>query len=205
MKRFGWLAVLLAALLPIAVWLRSGDEESRAAAPSVATPDVAIGGATIDQFDATGALEYRLVAKTIRHFEADDSTQLDTPVLELHDAPQPPWLVRSKTGEIRYRTDDAGKREEVVLLRDDVELEQRQDPQFTKLTTPAIDVFPARKFAETDQPVMIDSNTGRTNAIGLSGDLNTDLFKLSYNAKHRVDTTILPGQFSNAVAHPPKS
>ena len=50
---------------------------------------------------------------------------------------------------------------------------------------------------------MIDSNTGRTNAVGLSGDLNADLLKLSPNAKHRVDTTILPNQFKNAIARPP--
>ena len=205
MKTRGWLVLVLIALLPVIVWLRSADRTAKTAGVASDAPDVTMDTATIDQFDATGALQYRLVATTIRHFDADDSTQLDAPTLELLDAPQPPWWVRAKTGTIGYRTNADDKREQVVTLRDDVVAEQREDDRYTRFTTSTIDVYPERKYAETDQAVKIDSSSGRTDAIGLTGDLGTDLLKLSPNAKHRVDTTILPNQFKNALARPPSS
>jgi hypothetical protein len=49
---------------------------------------------------------------------------------------------------------------------------------------------------------MIDTNAGRTRAIGLTADLDAGLLKLSSDRKERVHTIVLPGQFRRAHAHP---
>lgn len=84
----------------------------------------------------------------------------------------------------------------MILLRDDVHLEQ-QEPNRIEITTPSLYVYPDRQFAETDQPVIIDTTSGRTRAVGMSGDLNTSLL-LSSSASERVHTIVMPGQFKRA-------
>ena len=60
-----------------------------------------------------------------------------------------------------------------------------------------------RQFAETDQPVIIDTNSGRSSAVGLSGDLNSSLLKLSSIASERVHTIVMPDQFKRATTTKP--
>jgi len=42
---------------------------------------------------------------------------------------------------------------------------------------------------------MIDTNAGRTMAVGLTADLAAGLLELSSNETQRVHTTVLPSQF----------
>jgi lipopolysaccharide export system protein LptC len=64
-----------------------------------------------------------------------------------------------------------------------------------KLTTDALYVYPDRRYAETDRPVMIDTNSGRTTAVGLKGDLSRGLLQLFSAADAKVHTIVLPDQF----------
>ncbi|NJN50755.1 MAG: LPS export ABC transporter periplasmic protein LptC [Gammaproteobacteria bacterium] len=204
MTRWQLLGVLVAAgLLAFLLLDRSEIDTPQALPPELADePDLYMEGATITQFNDDGSVRYRLASKEIRHFERDDTTRLREPVLTIHRAPEPPWWVSANHGYIRYREaaakDNTQKNEEVVFLRESVVLEQRLEARHIRLTTESLYVYPERQFAETDQAVMIDTNAGRTRAVGLAGDLNAGLLKLSSGGDQRVHTIVLPDQFKRA-------
>lgn len=197
MNRWPWLLVLLGGIvLFVSIGDRRSNRAPESASPSaVGEPDLHMDKATITQYDENGTIRYRVSSDDVRHFESEDVTQLSSPTLILNRAPQPDWLASAKQGLVSSRDTPDGKREEVVLLSDDVRLQRREPSNPIELTCPSLHIYPDRQFAETDQPVMITSNSGSTSAVGLSGDLNSGLFKLSSNATQRVHTVVLPGQF----------
>ena len=201
MKRWPLFAVTFVAVLLVAVMaLRERSEPGTELPPELAEqPDLYMQGSTITQFDADGSVRYRLMADQIRHFTRDDTTRLETPELTVHRPDEPPWSVRANHGYLRPRGLPGKAREEVVYLREDVVLEQRNDDKHrVKLTTEALYVYPERRFAETDRAVMIETDAGRTTAVGLAGNLGTGLLQLSSNDSQRVHTIVLPNQFKLA-------
>jgi lipopolysaccharide export system protein LptC len=201
MNRWPWLLVIfggLALFVSLSDWKHS--EVAPGEAPAAAgEPDLYMENATITQYGEDGAVHYRLVSSEVRHFEAESLTRLLSPTMTLFRAPQPPWFARSNQGFVRDADPAEKTAGETIFLRDDVHLVQ-QEPNRIEITTPSLHVYPARQFAETDQPVMIETASGRTSAVGMSGDLNTSLLKLSSSTSERVHTVVQPAQFKRATA-----
>jgi len=201
MKSWQWISLLVAALSLALLLSRPGrDEEVPPPARPVDEPDLYMGDAVIAQFNADGTLRYRLSCTEILHFEGDAITRLGAPRLEFRRAPQPPWWVTARAGSISYRSGPGGSREEVVVLTDDVRFERREDSRFIEITTESLRIYPERRFAETDQTVMIATHAGRTTAAGFSGDLEAGRVKLSSRKNQRVHTIVLPGQFKRTTS-----
>ncbi|MDH3641826.1 MAG: LPS export ABC transporter periplasmic protein LptC [Gammaproteobacteria bacterium] len=159
-------------------------------------PDLYMEDALITQYQPNGSMKYQLQSTRIRHFERDNLTRLAAPVLTLHNPNQPPWKIDSHQGYIRRRANENGTPEEVVFLRRDVGVEQRyEDGRRLRIESPSLYIYPDRQFAETQQAVMIDTEVGRTTAVGLRGDLQRGLLKLFSSTQQRVHTIVLPGQF----------
>lgn len=176
-------------------------------------PDVFMEGATITQFTPAGLQKYTLFSERLRYFEQEQLTRLNLPKMTLFREQKPEneaakteitWVVTSKHGYIRQRSNNnsgAGvtkpqkSGQEVVFLKEKVTLSNRSSPR-TELVlhTDTLYVYPHRQFAETDQPVMIDSTVGRTKAAGFSGDLKTGRLNLLSSPKQRVHTIVLPDQ-----------
>ena len=158
-------------------------------------PDLYMRDALITQFKGDGGIKYKLASAQIRHFENDRMTRLSSPELALYTPSAPPWEISSDYGYIR-QPQGAPTAEEVVFLRENVELLQRYDDgRRLRLRSESLYLYPDRQFAETNQDVMIDTDVGRTKAIGLKGDLQHGLLNLSSTASQRVHTIVLPGQF----------
>lgn len=173
---------------------RAGTPVEVTPVPSPGEPDFFMEGAVVHQYRDDGTLEYRLQAAQIRHFEARAETHLSAPELAMHHPDQAPWLAKARTGVLRRPP--AGAPEETVSLRRDVTLEQtRADGEFVRLTTSALDVYPRRQYARTNQDVMIDSLVGRTTAYGLEGDLQLGTLSLHSSDQARVHTVLQPEQF----------
>jgi lipopolysaccharide export system protein LptC len=201
MSRWPWLLIVvggLALFIALRDWNRVDGSPSERFA-TAGEPDLFMQDATITQFDDDGAVRYKLVSAEVRHYEDEGLTRLVAPNLTLNRAPQPPWFARANHGFVRDTDTPSGKTAEVILLREDVHLEQRNPNRF-EITAPTLRIYPNRQFAETDQPVIIDTAAGRSSAVGLSGDLNTGLLTLSSSATHRVHTIVLPAQFKRATA-----
>ncbi len=204
MNRWSWLLVIfgcLALLVSLGDWKHIDVTTSERPA-AAGEPDLYMEKATITQYGDDGAVRYRLVSAEVRHYEEDRITRLITPTMTLFRAPQPPWFARSDQGYVRDTDDADGKTDEIIFLRDDVHLIQRE-PNRIEITCSSLHVYPSRQFAETDQPVIIDTNSGRTFAVGMSGDLNASLLKLSSSTSERVHTIVMPGQFKRATTTQP--
>ena len=190
-----WLVAALASLA-VFVWLVVFDSPSPDEPPptvATTTPDLYMQQAAVTQYAQDGKLRYRLDAKAIRHFEAQRVTQLEAPTLTLNRAPQSTWVASANTGTVQEAA-EGKSHEELVTLRGDVRLAQQDSAQRLVLTCSELEIFPDRRFARTDQPVIITAASGRTTAAGLSGDLDSGLLKLESSAKQRVETVVLPGQ-----------
>jgi len=150
-------------------------------------PDLLIQGATITQFQDDGSIQYRLNAREIRHFEDDRFTRLLEPDLELRNERGPPWRVTSAHGEIHGRAGEADG--EQVLLRDAVVVHQSgEGAEYITIHSDSLDLYPERKYAETNGDVMIDTDVGRTAARGMQADLGRGSMRLSSGKDAAVHT-----------------
>ena len=160
-------------------------------------PDLYMEQARITQFQDNGSIQYRLVAREIRHFEAERFTRLLEVDLELHNDPDPPWRITSERGEIRGAAAAPGG--EQVLLRDSVVVHQ-EDADSGRLTIRCntLDVYPERKYAETGGDVMIETDVGHTTARGMQADLMRGSMRLSSGTDASVHTIVQREQFQPA-------
>ncbi len=85
--------------------------------------------------------------------------------------------------------------QEELLLRDDVALRRDYaDGRFVTLKTAALRVHPARRRADTDQPVIIETANSRTTAAGFEGDLERGWMQLYSAPSQRVQVVALPNR-----------
>lgn len=152
--------------------------------------------ARIRQFTESGALNYELLATTIRHFEYDAITRLQSPDLTMYSTTGLPWRTTAGQGFIRKEIGPDQVPEELVFLRSRVVLRQREDDgRFMTLKTPHLYVYPDRQYAQTDQSVTIDTDVGQTTAVGMAANLAKGTVLLSSTAQERVRTIVRRDQF----------
>ena len=192
MRRYA--AAAISALVLTIVYMYSGARAPSPLPPELADePDVYIEGAAITRFGADGGIRYRLWADRIKQFEERGVTYFEKPVIRLHQQAGPPWLANAARGEIRQRPSHDGAQEEHLRLSDDVELtRQYDDGGHFALTTAALDVYPARKYAETDQAVMIETSGSKTTAAGFEADMERGWMKLLSGPGRRVHIVVEP-------------
>ena len=179
-------------------------EAPRADARDLGEPDLYMETAEISQFASDGELAYRIRAFSIIHYPEADRTLLDAPRLTLYREEEAPWEVSALSGRIiggaglldaglLSGTAAAQSGQETVELQDDVVVQRRRPGEgFIELHTEALTLFPGREYAETERPVIIDTQSGRTTAEGLRANLGAGTIALGAPPR-RVRTTIFPG------------
>ena len=81
-------------------------------------------------------------------------------------------------------------------MREEVQLERLSTGRNRiQLDSSSMYVYPERQFAETDQPVTIDTVAGRTVAQSMVADLRKGLIRMSSDAEKKVHSIVLPDQF----------
>ena len=195
------LIIVAVAVLAILLPAREEAEPAPALPEDLAdAPALQMRDARIVQYREDGSLSYRLLAERLRHFDDEQRTSLDAPRLTLESGEEAPWELAAARGFVTTTESADRGTEEVVYLRDAVHMEQQHaDGQFLRLDTSALDYYPERRYAETDRDVMIDTDIGRTRAVGLKCELREGLLYLSSNAEQRVHTIVLRGQFKRTA------
>lgn len=191
----GVVVVAVAGFAGISMVLDPTEEDQSTLPPELADePDAFVDMGTVTQYRDDGALNYRLRAELISYFDAGRST-LQAPVLEVHDANQPPWRVASRSGEVRAVSGPDGQDEEQVALRGDVSLAQdRGGGAFTRIRTEALTLFPDRRQARSERTAMIETDTVSARVAGFEVDLASGRLALFSSANQRVSIVVQPDQ-----------
>ena len=198
-----------ALLLAIYFFNESASEEKEAQSTRIENqePDTYGERVRYRQLRADGSMQYQLNAQSIRQYEKQELTHMQTPKLHLTSATSAPWDIRAERGILNKKTAPDGQPEDVVFLRNNVEMAQAHPTNGELvLRSEAFYIFPNRNFAQTHEDVMIDTEVGRTRAAGLTADLGNGVLHLvsrpglpgldgQPRGKQRVHTIILPEQF----------
>ncbi len=171
--------------------LEQGDDSLTTASMLQNDPDLYMLNATITQFDDDGNLQHTIKADRFTHFPLTDVTSLKFPSLKLFpDSKKEPWDIEAKNGRLLSQS---VYREEVVELWEDVMAVHHTDNgHFINIRTQSLTVYPEREYAETNQKVTIDSNSGRTSAAGMKAFLQDGKFIFYSTPTERVHTIFLP-------------
>ncbi len=162
-RRLLLLALLSLLAAALAWWIYDPATEGfprEAAAPHA--PDYAI-----DRFKATsmgveGRPEQVLEAERLLHYPDDDSTELTEPKLTVYDGELPPWRIDARKGRVSGDGD-------TVFLEDGVEVNRGAAPETrpVRIRTTNLRVRRSDRFAETGDPIEIESGGSWVNAVGM--------------------------------------
>jgi lipopolysaccharide export system protein LptC len=189
-NRFVALAlVILSSALAVNWILEDSPDQEKASKRN--DPDLYMLGATISQYDADGELQHTLGAARLTHFPLTDLTTLKSPVIALGPSGETAnWDISSQEGRI---LSESVYREEIIELWEQVLVEQTAaNDRFILIQTSSLTVYPEREYAETDDKVYIDNETGRTTAAGMKAFLDTGRFQFYSSDSERVTTIFLP-------------
>lgn len=180
------LTVVCLLILAVLLWQPDRADEqnplSSQSKPSERYPDAIMEDAFTQQFNQQGDIEYTLSSKQIRYF---DDTENDTGIVE-YDQPKLIFFgdVESATIVLSAQSGISDDDGETIELSDNVQIiQEAENDQQNQLTTESLTIFPAKKLAETDKPVMITEPNGTTTATGLKADFNKQSFELLSNVR----------------------
>lgn len=153
--RQSMLALAMVAVGTFAWWQQQGD----APAGAVETDKIRRPNYTVDNFTATqmgesGTPLRRLTSIELRHYDDDDSNELESPRLTLYEEAGPPWLLRSDSAWLSGDNELMRLHGEVYIDREPGE---RTRP--LHLRTRELTLKRQEKYAETDQPVHATSES----------------------------------------------
>jgi len=174
LKRHGVQLALLAVVVLTGWWLYDLDREARSAkALKTHEPDYFMENFTRMQMDTTGRMKHRLRAKMMLHYPDDDSTELVQPLLEVYNADEQPWHVKSERGWISAKHD-------LVLLQGDVQIwrETASGEREFEVLTRDVRVLPDDRYAETAQAAIIRAPRTEYHAVGVRAWFNENRLEL---------------------------
>ncbi len=125
------------------------------------------------QIDQMGKVHTTLTGSTATHYEQDNTTLFEKPYYITKSKQGPPWHISGDHGKAINGMDS-------ILLWDNVRIYQPAglNSRNLTLTTSRLTYYPARSYAETDQPVTLKQPGNITQGIGLQADLKTGFIKL---------------------------
>ena len=182
-------STLIIALALTINWFLAKPEEEIGFTPRN-EPDLYMLNATINHFGPEGELQHRIDAERFTHFPMTDVTTMQFPALVLERTrDSDSWEITSSEGRILPSSD---YREEVVELWSIVLASQSsKGNQFVSFQTQSLTVYPERDYAETDEPVIIKNQSGRTTAAAMKAFLNKGKFMFYSTPTNRVTTIFL--------------
>jgi lipopolysaccharide export system protein LptC len=127
-------------------------------------PDAYAKQLTVVSYDAQGLPHHRIKAPTMRHYEKDDTTELDQPLMWQFNGDNPPWVVQ---GEEAIMTSDKHS----LFMPGKVTIDRTGTPVITPyhIVTRDLTVNTVTVYAETEQRVRVNSDDHWIDGIGMQG------------------------------------
>lgn len=129
------------------------------------------------RFDEHGTLTYLLTAQRTDFYMDSNRYQLQQPEMEMVADDNSRHHARSQLGTV------LSGGEEILLEGDVLIWQQEPAARAYQLRTPSLQLYPDRRFAETDQPVTLLSGQSVTDGVGLNAYLNEQRFEILANVK----------------------
>jgi len=159
----------------------------------------------LQTFAADGNVQYQVQAKSMQQYLADNSINLQAPLITLNNQGSSPWIVTAKDGLIRPGKDSSGSDlrldEKVLLLNGAVSVTQnfnRND--YVRLSSEALTVYPDAQTVRTKQAVVVETSAFKTKALGVIIDLASGRIEFPKNAQQRVRSTFIPTPARSALS-----
>ncbi len=171
-----WLVVIvLLAAVAFSGWLRSIlDPQIQVAGEGAATdPGSYMENFTRSAMDVAGNLATRLSADKMYHYPHSQSTELLSPVLEVHNGGDLPWHITSERGWV-------DSEEEVILLFGPVHgwKEGSNGEPELEIRTTDLRILAKNEYAETNRPVTLIGPGTITHGVGMQASLGRSKVKL---------------------------
>ena len=115
-------------------------------------PDYTVDNLSATIMSETGSPARHLTSRELRHFPADDSTELEQPVLTVFDDATPPWVIRSAKGWLSGDGEDLRLKGRVFIDR-----EAGETTRPLHMRTNELLLRPRQDYAETFQPLLATS------------------------------------------------
>ena len=127
-------------------------------------PDAYAKQLTVVSYDAQGLPHYRLKTPTMRHYEKDDTSELEQPLMWQFNGDKPPWVVQ---GDKAVMTGD----QDSLFMSGKVTIDRASSPESAPyhIVTRDLTVNPVTVYAETEQRVRVLSNDHWVKGIGMQG------------------------------------
>jgi lipopolysaccharide export system protein LptC len=136
-------------------------------------PDLIVDNFSARAFGEDGKTLYTLVARKMVHYPDDNSAQLERLDFEAFKPRQPRVTITSDRGSMLEGGDKVWFEDNVVVVRD---ADERYEA--SRLTTDKLLVLPDDGIARTTSPVLMQSASGRVEAVGMELDNQKRVLKL---------------------------
>lgn len=174
------LPLALAGSIASLVWLFAATPQQQNRAHPNAKPAEDYFGehVRIREYDNQGQLAQLIASPSVRHLSNGDQLLLDAPTATLFIDGKPGWTLKAGSG----RMNEGG---ENLWLENEVQATKLADS--STLRTHSLRVEPQRKYAETDDAVMISAPQGTTESQGMRAFLDRDTVQLKSRVKGRYE------------------
>lgn len=164
-KRYSLLIFLLVALTALVNWWQrdNGTAPAVERRDSHQFPDAYAKQLTITRYDTEGRPRHKLQTPLMRHFE-DDTAQIEAPRFWQYDTDTPAWTLRGEKALLN-------EGDETMLLAGEVFIDRASSDKSPSyhIATRDLTVQTKTAYAETSQPVRIESGNEWITAIGMQG------------------------------------
>lgn len=178
--------IVFVALAALSFWLlREVEQVATEPEPGSKVPDYYLHDMVRTVMDEEGRTKYVLRASRVRHFAADDSTELERPKMEVYNGKpgDPPWHVSAQRGWV-------SRGSEVIMLYGHVEIWRLDEAGARELEVVTTDlrVLPEDRYAESDTPTTISTPRSVTHSIGMRANLAHNRLELPNQVRSRYET-----------------
>lgn len=176
---------ILLSLAALSFWLRYASElpAERHDGKTRHDPDYIISGATVRKLDTDGALQYTLIARELRHYPDNDTTDFIEPRLQQFNPSRPAVTVRAGRGHSNAR----GQR---IDLSDTVEVRRAATRSHGELVveTPELTVLTDEGRAFTKSRILIRQDKSSIEGVGMQFDNKAQTYLLEAQVSGRIES-----------------
>jgi lipopolysaccharide export system protein LptC len=145
-------------------------------------PDAWAENMTLRVLDSNGKTAYKITAEHMVHYPETDRLELTKPLINITRQDGTVWQISAERGKSTASGD-------LVWLRGAVDIERQFGNVHGSLHIAASDVLvkPAEKMAETENIVLISTDSYRFEAIGLKADFRTNHLELHSSVRGKIN------------------